>query len=150
MRLPERLRRSALTGLVTALAAVLIASAWLQGGVEGDVASQNRHRQAVLVANAIAASIGDADTQALGRRVAGWKAGLPAIEGVRVVAGRELLASTATEDDAPRTLRMEERPIFDLANQLRAARESNRAEGVVRKKTVQIEDRGEGRLSPCR
>ncbi len=141
MALPERLKHSALAGLVTSLAVVLLATVWLQSGVESDVATQDRHRQAVLVANAIAASIAGAAEEDVPARLRSWKGGLPAIESVRVIAGRQMVASTRAEDAAPRALRMEERSIFDLANQLRAAGETNRAEGVVRKKTLQIDDK---------
>ncbi|MBK6743698.1 MAG: sugar ABC transporter permease [Hydrogenophilales bacterium] len=51
----------------------------------------------------------------------------------------ELLGSTKPEDAAPRRLGREEKPIFDLANLLRAARETNIGEGVVRKKLVNFD-----------
>jgi arabinogalactan oligomer/maltooligosaccharide transport system permease protein len=142
VNLAERLKQSALAGLVAGAAFVLVASMWLQGGVESDVANQHRQRQAVLLANAVGASLAAAPDAEANARVRAWKTQFLSIESVRVAVGRELVASTRAEDEAPRSLRMEERPLFDLANALRAAAETNRAEGVVRKKTLQVDDRG--------
>jgi len=140
-------RPSALPGLVAGALVALLLSMWLVAGGHNDVAVQQKQRQAVLVANAVAASIADADAAQLGARLKAWKTGDLSIESVRVIVGRELAASTRPEDEAPRGLQREERPLFDLANQLRAAAETNRSEGVVRKKTLQIDDKGSGTIT---
>lgn len=140
-------RRRALIGLATSLAAVVLLSMWLVGSGHGDLAREQRQREAILVANAVAASVADAGAEELAARVKAWKAGNLSIESIRVIAGRQLLASTRAEDQAPRSLQREERPVFDLANALRAAAETNRTEGVVRKKTLHVDDTGEAALT---
>jgi arabinogalactan oligomer/maltooligosaccharide transport system permease protein len=135
------LKGTASLGLGVALAVTLALSAWLHGGVAGDLDTGNRQREAVLLANAVAASLaGAAETPAIAERVAKWKREHPHIERLLVVSGRELLASTRAEDQAPRSLTREEKPLFDLAGALRAAGETNTGEGAVRKKTVEIVD----------
>jgi arabinogalactan oligomer/maltooligosaccharide transport system permease protein len=138
------LDRRALWGLGVSLAVVLALTGWLYGSVSGDLAGQQRHREAVLVANAISASLAGADEAAIGERVKRWKAELARIDSTLVVAGRQLVASTRAEDEAPRSLHREEKPLFDLATVLRSAGETNRSEGAVRKKTLQIDDKGSG------
>lgn len=136
------LKQSALVGLVSSLLAVLAASLWLRDGVADDVQTKNQQRHATLVANAITASLASSAESELQARVRVWKAGDLSIESIRVVVGRQLVASTRADDAAPRPLQREERALFDLAHQLRAAGETNRSEGVVRKKTVQLDDKG--------
>ena len=138
------LRSTAALGLAVAMAFVLLVSAWLQGGANTDIATQQQ-REAVLLTQAVAASLAGADEAAAVERVRRWKQAQPALESVRVVSGRQLLASTDAADEAPRSLRREEKPIFDLANELRAAAETNTGEGVVRKKTLQVVP-GSGRV----
>jgi arabinogalactan oligomer/maltooligosaccharide transport system permease protein len=135
-------RQRVLVGLVSSLAVVVLLSMWLVGGGHGDVAREQRQREALLVANAVAASVAQVGEDELAARLKAWKAGNLSIESIRVVAGRQLLASTRSDDQAPRGLQREERAVFDLANALRAAAETNRTEGIVRKKTLHIDDRG--------
>jgi arabinogalactan oligomer/maltooligosaccharide transport system permease protein len=142
------LKRSASLGLGVALAVVLALSGWLYGGVSGDLEAQQRQREVVLLTNAMAASLaGAADAQAVGERIARWKTEHPSIESARVIAGRELLASTRPQDEAPRNLQREEKPLFDLANELRSAGETNVGEGAVRKKTIHIDDPRDGAIT---
>ena len=138
------LDRRALWGLGVALAVVLAFSGWLFGSVSGDLAGQQRQREAVLVANAVGASLAGATEEIAGERIKRWKAALPRLDSALVIAGRQLVASTRPEDGAPRSLKREEKPLFDLATMLRSAGETNVSEGAVRKKTVQIDDKGDG------
>ena len=137
----DRLRHSAALGLAAGVALVLALSAWLQGSADADIAAQQKQRQAVLLANAVSASLAGVPEEGVNARLQAWTAGLPALQSVQVVAGRQLLGSTRAEDQAPRALQREEKPLFDLAGALRAAGETNTGEGVVRKKTLQIEDK---------
>lgn len=134
------LRQSALAGLGAAVALVLALTAALEGSVSDDLVAQQRQREAVLLTQAIAASLAGADAAAARERLRRWQGGSPAVASVRVVVGRELLASTVADDAAPRALRREEKPLFDLATLLRSAAETNRSEGAVRKKTLQIDE----------
>ncbi|MCU0920531.1 MAG: sugar ABC transporter permease [Burkholderiaceae bacterium] len=138
------IRSTALAGLGLAMAVVLALSGWLFGGVGGDLGAQQKQREALLVANAISASLAGAAEGEVPARVQRWKDAMPALQSVLVVAGRELLASTRAEDQAPRALQREEKPLFDLATLLRSAGETNVTEGAVRKKVVQVDDPGTG------
>jgi arabinogalactan oligomer / maltooligosaccharide transport system permease protein len=144
MNLSALLQRSALWGLGVAAAVVLGFSGWLHGSVSSDLAAQQKQREAVLLTNAIASSLAGAEEAAIGERVQRWKTDLPNVDGVLVVAGRQLLASTRAEDGAPRALQREEKPLFDLATLLRSAGETNVSEGAARKKTIQVDDKGAG------
>ena len=138
------LKRTASLGLGVALALVLAASAWLHAGVSGDLAVELRQREAVLLTNAIAATLADADEATKAQRLALWKREHPALESARIIISRELQASTVAADEAPRSLRREEKPLFDLAQELRAAAETNVGEGTSRKRTIQVDGTGLG------
>jgi len=142
------IRRSASIGLGVALAAVLALSGWIYGGVSSDLSAQQRQREAVLLTNALASSLAGApDAQVVGERVAQWKREQASIESATVIAGRELLASTRAQDQAPRNLQREEKPLFDMAGELRSAMETNVGEGAVRKKTIHIDDPRDGPIT---
>ncbi len=99
-----------------------------------------------MQANALVLAVANADAEATRNRVREMQQLNPQIESVIIVAGTQLLASTRAEDAAPRALRREEKPLFDLSNLIRTARETNRGEEVVRKKTIQIEEKPIGHL----
>jgi arabinogalactan oligomer / maltooligosaccharide transport system permease protein len=139
MSIVQHIRQSAMFGLGASLLTVLLLSLWLQGDADDALRAQQQQRHVVLVANAIAASVAASPEDELGQRLRAWKTANLSIESVRVIAGRELIASTRAEDGAPRGLQRDEKPLFDLANELRAAAETTRSEGVVRKKTIQID-----------
>ncbi len=142
------LKRSASLGLGVALAVVVALTGWLFGGVSGDLAAQQKQREVVLLANAVSASLaGAGDTDAVRERLERWQREHPGLQSVRVVAGRELLGSTFAADQAPRMLRLDEKPWFDLAAELRAAIATNVAEGVVRRKTIDIVDPRDGAIT---
>ena len=141
------LRQTALWGLGVAVALVLALSSGLHASISADLAAEQKQREAVLIGNAISAALAGAGEADLPARVARWKAELPNVESVQVVAGRRLLASTRADDQAPRALQREEKPLFDLAIQLRSAGETNVSEGAVRKKTIQIDDKASGLIT---
>jgi arabinogalactan oligomer/maltooligosaccharide transport system permease protein len=74
--------------------------------------------------------------------VAEWQAKFPEVSSIRVLrlSGAQLLASTnpgdAAEKALPRRLAREEKELFDLAKELNAAVETNRDEGISRKRQV--------------
>lgn len=141
------LKQTSLVGLGVAVAVALALSGLLFASVSGDLAAEQKQREAVLIGNAISASLSGASEQELPARLARWKSDLPNVESALVVGGRQMLASTRTEDKAPRSLQREEKPLFDLATQLRSAGETNVGEGAVRKKTIQIDDKGSGTVT---
>lgn len=139
------LKRSAALGLAAAMLVVLVVGGWLHASVGSDLTAEQRQRQAMLLVNAMAASLANVDSDAqAGQRIALWRKEHPALESVLVMRGRELLASTRKEDEAPRALKREEKALFDLANELRTAGETNVGEGTVRKKTIRVDDRRDG------
>jgi arabinogalactan oligomer/maltooligosaccharide transport system permease protein len=124
----------------------LVLSTLLFRAEERDLGLQQRQRLAVLQANALVLAVADTDAEATRRRVQEIQKLDPQIESVIIVAGAQLLASTRPEDATPRQLRREEKPLFDLSNLIRTARETNLGEEVVRKKTIQVEESTQGHL----
>src|SRR5882724_899313 len=100
-------------------------------------------------------SLGAASSEdALRRMVTSFAEVHPATRAIRVLdlAERRLLASTAAADQgaqaAPRRLRMEEKPLYDLGNRLRAAVEGNRGAGAgARAPELSVERRPDGVLT---
>jgi arabinogalactan oligomer/maltooligosaccharide transport system permease protein len=146
MTITEHLKRSALLGMGVAMLLALVLGSWLFSAEDADLRLQQRQRQAVLQANALVLALADADTAGTRKRVSEMQQLDPRIESVIVVAGTQLLASTRPGDEAPRQLKREEKPLYDLSNLIRTARETNRGEEVVRKKTIQIDEMPSGRL----
>jgi arabinogalactan oligomer / maltooligosaccharide transport system permease protein len=92
------------------------------------------------------------DGESVRRAVARFAREHPEVAAIRVIEGRQLVASTAPEDRreqaAPRTLVLAEKPVFDLGQKLRAAVEGNRegAEGAARAPEIAVERRPGGLL----
>src|SRR5512141_814788 len=128
MNIAEHLKRSAILGLGISMLLTLVLSTWVFRAEESDLRLQQRQRMAVLQANAIVLAVANTDAETTRNRVRQMQQLNPQIESVIIVAGAQLLASTRAEDAAPRALRREEKPLFDLANLIRTARETNRGE----------------------
>ncbi len=146
MSIAAHLKRSAVLGLSISMLLALVLSTWVFHAEENDLRLQQRQRLAVLQANAIALAVANTDAESTRNRVQEMQQINPQIESVIIVAGTQMLASTRTEDAAPRALKREEKPLFDLSNLIRTARETNRGEEVVRKKTIQIDEKAPGHL----
>lgn len=146
MNLAEHLKRSAILGLGISMLLALVLSTWVFRAEEGDLRLQQRQRMAVLQANALVLAVANTDAETTRNRVQQMQQLNPQLESVIIVAGTQMLASTRAEDAAPRALRREEKPLYDLANLIRTARETNRGEDVVRKKTIQIDEKPAGHL----
>jgi arabinogalactan oligomer / maltooligosaccharide transport system permease protein len=91
------------------------------------------------------------DPSTLQAAVADWVARSPGDDQARVVriGGAQLLASTYPTDqrgELPRRLGKEEKWLFDLGKELRAAADTNRAEGVFRKPQIDVNRPADGRL----
>ncbi|MFZ5484404.1 MAG: carbohydrate ABC transporter permease [Pseudomonadota bacterium] len=139
MSLPRWLTQSHAVGLALALGMVLALTAWLFADAERDQRTRFEQRQVLVEANALADILARAAPEAVAGLMNDWRAREPGHESAILVGGMELLGSTRPEDGAPRRLVREEKPLFDLANQIRSARETNLGEEVVRKKLVQFE-----------
>lgn len=89
--------------------------------------------------------------EAVRRAVAGFAAAHPEVTTIRVVdlGDRRLEASTVAGESAPRQLTLDEKPLFDLGQKLRAAVEGNRggAEGAARGAEIAVTRGEDGRLS---
>lgn len=146
MNFAEHLKRSAVLGLGISILLALALSTWVFRAEESDLRQQHRQRLAVMHANALALAVANTNAEETGRRVRDIQKLNPRIESVIIVGGMQLVASTRAEDGAPRQLRREEKALFDLSNQIRTARETNRGEEVVRKKTTQIDEKTIGHI----
>jgi arabinogalactan oligomer/maltooligosaccharide transport system permease protein len=137
-------RNRAAIGLTIA-AGVAALLGWLLLYWAADAARQGASERAARQRAAAFASIVERAGSAGNRiraAVSAMDAGDPSVERVRVVLleGRQLVASTSPDDAgtraAPRALEMPEKPIYDLAQELRAAVQTNREEGGARKDEI--------------
>jgi len=146
MNFAEHLKRSAVLGLGISIMITLVLGTWVFRGEENDLRMQHRQRLAVMHANGLALAVANTSVEETGKRVSDIQKLDPRIESAIIVGGMQLVASTRPEDAAPRQLRREEKPLFDLSNEIRTARETNRGEEVVRKKTIKIEEKTLGHI----
>ncbi|MHB8800153.1 MAG: carbohydrate ABC transporter permease [Thermoanaerobaculia bacterium] len=120
----------------------------------GETARFGEDRRAVVSLRALTDLVtGAGDGEAIRSVVAGFAAAQPRVAATRVVLfdGISLEASTdpadAGEDAAPRRLKRDEKDLYDRGQRLRAAIETNRAEGGARKDEVEKERLSDGSLS---
>ena len=146
MNLAEHLKRSAVLGMAISMLITLALSTWMFRAEESDLRLQHRQRLAIMHANALALSVANTNVEETGKRVSDIQKLDSRIESVIIVGGMQLVASTIPEDAAPRQLKREEKALFDLSNLIRTAGETNRGEDVVRKKTIQIEEKTTGHI----
>ncbi len=146
-------------GLLLALALSVALGQWFYGQATAGLAAQRESRVAVIetaaLADRVAAELASSadDAPALQPLVAETLTRLGAGRQARVLrlAGARLLASTfAADSDAgaelPRRLTREEKPLFDLAQELRAAIDTNRSEGGYRKAQLRVSRPSAGRI----
>jgi len=146
MNISEHLKRSAILGLGVSMLITLALSTWMFHAEESDLRLQHRQRLAIMHANALALAVANTNVEETGKRVRDIQQLDPRIESAIIVGGMQLVASTNPEDAAPRQLKREEKALFDLSNLIRTAGETNRGEDVVRKKTVQVEEKTTGHM----
>jgi arabinogalactan oligomer / maltooligosaccharide transport system permease protein len=146
MSIARHLKRSAILGLGVSMLLSLVLSAWVFHAEERNLSLLQRQRLAVLQANALALAVASTNPEETRNRVQQLQQSDPRIESVIIVEGVQMLASTRAEDAAPRQLKRDEKALYDLSNQIRTARETNRSEDVVRKKTIQIDEKSAGHL----
>jgi arabinogalactan oligomer/maltooligosaccharide transport system permease protein len=141
-------------GLVSALLIALALTVWFFAQATLQSAREREARAIVLQAAGLAQLVtahvrSGSDDAALEALVRGWSAAATESH-ARVVrlSGARLLASTFPADGEqprPRRLSSEEKALFDLGQELRAAVETNRSEGVLRKRQLLFERAGESR-----
>ncbi len=146
MNLAEHLKRSAVLGIGISVLLTLVLSTWMFHAEESDLRLQHKQRLALLHTNGLALAVANISVEETGKRVRDIQKLDPRIESAIIVVGMQLVASTRDEDAAPRQLKREEKPLFDLSNLIRTAGETNRGEEVVRKKTIQIDEKPSGHI----
>lgn len=124
------------------------AGVWLAHGIVADAsrkaAAETEERKATVALQALASLVqsAGADPEAVRSVATAWQAGTPPVAQLRIAKGMQLLASTAPDDSgdraAPRRLRREEKPLYDRAQRLATAVQTNRDEGA-RKAEIEIE-----------
>lgn len=149
-------RGRALAGLVLGLGLGLVLAHGLLSRSLAAESLEREQRQLGVSLLALADLVQRAGGSGEGVRaaVASWQATLPAGSKLRVVYRTSLEASTFPEDvgerAAPRRLfrgqPVDEKPLYDKAQELRAAVETNREEGGARKAEVDIQPQEDGSL----
>ncbi|MEW5756969.1 MAG: sugar ABC transporter permease [Pseudomonadota bacterium] len=149
MRLRAHLTQPVAVGLLLAALAGVLLSAWFLAQAQDAVLAERQEREVMMQGMAFAelvAALETAEPDSGAARIAAltsaWAARFPEIVTLRVVrsADARLLASTDARDAPPfpRRLAREEKPLYDLGQELRANVETNLAEGVFRKKQIDV------------
>ena len=144
-------------GLLLALLAAVLLGNWFHRQAAVGLVGDEQSRIAILEGSALADFVAgklaaDPDgTESLQSALLGWVERSPYEDSIRVVrlGGAQLLASTHAAERAealPRRLTRDEKWLFDLGKELRAAAETNTAEGVFRKPQIDVTRVGTGRI----
>ena len=151
------LMQPAALGLLLALLAAALLGNWFYAQAATSLVTEQQSRIAILEGSALAEFVSGTiaaspeDDAALQAAIAGWVERSPGDDYIRVVrlGGARLLASTHPADlkgDLPRRLTRDEKWLFDLGQELRAAADTNRAEGVFRKPQIEVTRPAAGRI----
>ena len=151
---PARIHPVLLGGVLCAMLAVVMTGVFQSQITENTVADA-RQRDVIMHGMALADIVGGIEAAGaresapkLDELLTSWQSKFPDVSNLRVLrlSGAQLLASTNPADAAvktlPRRLAREEKEIFDLAKELSAAVETNRDEGVSRKRQILLEPVG--------
>jgi len=142
-------------GLLLGLAVAIGLTAWFFSQARAELDAERETRNVVIDAMALAdlvtaqQSTVDASDEALARIVADWTREADRYARVVRLSGARMLASSFPPDageSLPRRLSRDEKWLYDLGQELRAAVETNRSEGVFRKNQIEITRIGEDRL----
>jgi len=151
------LMQPAALGLLLALLAASLLGNWFHRQAAARLVSDEQSRIAILEGSAFADFVAGRlaadpqDTEALQSAMLDWVERSPHDDSIRVVrlGGAQLLASTHPAEragDLPRRLTRDEKWLFDLGQELRAAADTNQAEGVFRKPQIDVSRVGAGRI----
>lgn len=149
MKLRAHLTQSVAVGLLLAALVSVLLSEWFLAQAQDELLAERQEREAVMQAMAFADLVAavealapDSSASRLAALVQDWSARFREIAALRVVrnADAQFLASTDARNAPPfpRRLAREEKPLFDLGQELRANVETNIAEGVSRKKQIDV------------
>jgi len=163
------LMQPAALGLLLALLAASLLGNWFHRQAAASLLGEERARIAILEGSALAdfvagrlatpaeapsedeGAVGPDPVALLQPALLDWVERSPYDDSIRVVriAGAQLLASTFPVDregELPRRLTRDEKWLFDLGQELRAAADTNRSEGVFRKPQIDVSPVGTGRI----
>jgi arabinogalactan oligomer/maltooligosaccharide transport system permease protein len=150
MRLRALLVQPVTLGLVLAAAAGVLLGEWFFAQAQDELLAERQEREVVMQAMALADLVAavekapQAGAPTLAALASEWAARHGEIAAIRVVRSGDalLLASTDPKDarpqPPPRRLERAEKRLYDLGQELRANVETNAAEGVFRKKQVDL------------
>ncbi|HSQ70321.1 MAG TPA: sugar ABC transporter permease [Steroidobacteraceae bacterium] len=144
-------------GLLLALLVAGLLGGWFHGQARDELVADQQSRIAIIEGSALADYVAGMlaarpdDPAALQAGISDWTANSPGDDQIRVVrlAGARLLASTHAADtkgELPRRLGKEEKWLYDLGQELRAAADTNSAEGVYRKPQIDVNRPAPGRV----
>jgi len=144
-------------GLLLALLAAGLLGDWFHRQATAGLLEEQRSRVAILEGSALADYVAGRlaadpeDTDGLQGGLLEWVDRSPYDDSIRVVrlGGARLLASTYAADmsgELPRRLSRDEKWLYDLGQELRAAADTNRSEGVFRKPQIDVKRVGDGRI----
>jgi len=151
------LLQPAALGLLLALLVAALLGNWFYRQATGSLVADERSRIAILEGSALADFVAGRlamdpdDTASLQQSLLDWVDRSPYDDQIRVVrlGGARLLASTYAPERAnelPRRLTRDEKWLYDLGQELRAAADTNAAEGVFRKPQIDVSRPGQGRI----
>lgn len=149
MKLRTHFMQPVAVGLLLAVTVGVLLSEWFLAQAHDEILAERQEREVVMQAMVLADLVGslEAPTPETGEsRLASlateWTTHFPEIIALRVVrnANAQFLISTNPQDlpPFPRRLVRDEKPLYDLGQQLRANVETNIAEGVYRKKQFDV------------
>lgn len=150
MRLRVHLLSPVAVGLLLATAVGGLLNEWFLAQAQDELLAERQEREVVMQAMAVAelvaaveATASDSDAPDLASLARAWTARFTSIDAIRVVRSADamFLASTDPADaqPMPRRLARAEKPLYDLGQELRANIETNAAEGVFRKKQIEVQ-----------
>jgi arabinogalactan oligomer/maltooligosaccharide transport system permease protein len=151
------LLQPAALGLLLALLAAGLLGNWFHRQAAAGLVDREQSRVAILEGSALAELVAGTlaahpeDPAPLQAAMLDWVDRSPGDDSIRVVrlGGARLLASTHKVEQAgelPRRLTSDEKWLFDLGQELRAAADTNQAEGVFRKPQVEVSRPAPGRI----
>lgn len=144
MRIHALLTHPVAVGLLFATLVCVFMSEWFFSQAQDEALAERQEREVVMQAMALSDLVAVSDTGAadIATLITSWQARFNEIVALRVVrsSNAQFLASTNTNDAPPfpRRLAREEKPLYDLGQELRANVETNIAEGILRKKQIDV------------
>jgi arabinogalactan oligomer/maltooligosaccharide transport system permease protein len=141
-------RRRFAIGLILALIVGLSVLYTLYRGARIEIARQAAQRSGIISLLSLTELVSETGPSgdAMRTAVSAVASSDPSLKKISVIKGVSLEASTVPQDAAPRRLKRDEKPIFDLGQRLRAAVQTNREEQVARKNEIEIQEIGNGAL----